>query len=81
MNYFQKHLIRCKGNVEKLKFKEYYSRYIRGKKEASKKDKAKEWVSSVKYGCKICENQEKDAYCYSTVYISDLKRHLAQKHK
>ena len=67
--------------MEKLKFKEYYSRYIRGVKEANKKDKAKEWVSSVKYRCKICKNQEKDAYCFNTVYIGDFRRHLARKHK
>ena len=81
MNCFKKHLKRCKGNVEKFNFQEYYSRYIRGKKEASEKDKAKEWVSSVKYGCKICKNQEKDAYCYSTGYIGGFRRHLVRKHR
>ena len=81
MKFFVNHLKRCKENVEKFNFKEYYSRYIRGKKEASEKDKAKEWVSSVKYGCKICKNQEKDAYCFNTVYIGGFRRHLAQKHK
>ena len=76
MNNFKNHLKRCKRNVEKLNFKEYYSRYIRGKKEATEKDKAKEWVCSVKYGCKICKNQKKNY-----MYVNELRRHLGQKHK
>ena len=72
---FSNHLNSCKGNVESIKLKEYYSRYIRVKKEATEKDKAREWVCSVKYGCKICKNQK------NYMYACELKRHFAQKHK
>ena len=67
------------GKCGKVKIQGILLEIYQGKKEASEKDKAKEWVSSVKYRCKIWKTHKRDGYSF--IYILNFKRCLNRNQK
>ena len=77
---YRDHLKRCKGNKEKIKYIEYYKRFVHGKpkevvdlSEENLEKEAKAWMFTTKYKCKVCSKFESN-------HRSTIKDHLKRRH-